>query len=203
MSTRIYAPRDASFAAWKTRQPSSYRAVGGNRISAGDYSAPRSSVPATEKQVAFILKLAAERGRTDITSDKCQKLTKSGASDVIEGLLAIKVAKPTAAPRQDRKVAVTEAGLYEYESGKVAEVVISRSSGRPYAKAVNLETGDLDYVASLIFKLQPEQRIMLARAQELGRISGRCVRCRARLDDPKSVAAGIGPVCRKYQGWAA
>ena len=52
-----------SFADWKTRQPSSGGYVGGNRSTAS-----RVQVQATDKQVAFVVRLAAERDFLSLAS---------------------------------------------------------------------------------------------------------------------------------------
>jgi hypothetical protein len=186
---------------------SDYRHVeGGYRRAFAKPYAGSSLGTASAKQVSFIRSLLNERNVTPEMRGRCEReLTGREASAIITTLLAFpKTAAAQSQPHaRAAEVTVTEIGLYEYEDGKVAEVVKARSTGRLYAKAVNLETGDLDYLPGLIFRLAPEQRITLARAQELGTISGRCLRCRRRLDDPKSVSAGIGPICKQYPGWSA
>jgi hypothetical protein len=42
----------------------------------------------------------------------------------------------------------------------------------------------------------------LAAAVEHGRLTGRCSICSRKLVDPKSVAAGIGPICAENMGWS-
>jgi hypothetical protein len=77
-----------------------------------------------------------------------------------------------------------------------------RGSHYPYRnpRSATAAWSDGEYAPGLIFQLKAEQRITLARAQELGRTNGRCIRCHAKLTDPKSVTTGIGPVCATFDG---
>lgn len=182
---------------------------GGNYRGTGSakYATPAWKLrPASEKQVALIIKLATERqGLPGVHADltdaaKVSSLNGGTASTLIDSLVKIRVAK-CAQTGSKAEVAVTEVGLYEVDEHTVAEVVKSQNA-RLYAKKYDLANGESVYTPGLIFALKPEQKISLERAQELGRINGRCVRCRRTLTQPKSVAAGIGPVCSRYSAWA-
>lgn len=51
-----------------------------------------------------------------------------------------------------------------------------------------------------IWDLRPDELISLGDAASWGRTSKICMRCGARLDDPKSKERGLGPVCAKRWG---
>jgi hypothetical protein len=51
-------------------------------------------------------------------------------------------------------------------------------------------------------KLVGAAKISVAQAGKLGLAYGFCLRCGKYLSDPKSIAAGIGPICQTYPGWA-
>ena len=88
------------------------------------------------------------------------------------------------------------AGVYRNESG-VYRVVKSKQSGNLYAKKLNLANGGFDYVSGAIYRLRESDRLTLDQARAIGQETGVCIVCGAFLTDPKSVAAGIGPVCAK------
>lgn len=85
-------------------------------------------------------------------------------------------------------------GVYENNIG-VFRVVKSQSSSRLYAK--RLIGSQWVYAAGAIAKIKPETKLTLEAAKAYGRKTGRCIICQAELTDPKSVEAGIGPVCAK------
>ena len=68
-------------------------------------------------------------------------------------------------------------------------------AGRLYAEQLSEETGRFEYVKGLIFRLR--SRMTLEEAKTWGALHGRCCVCAALLTNPKSVQAGIGPVCGK------
>lgn len=96
---------------------------------------------------------------------------------------------------------VTEPGMYRLPDGGLAKVQVSKSSGKPYAKRLVMYTtydgskGSFDYEAGLIRSLTPADRLSLVDAVAFGHQYGVCCVCGALLSDPKSVAAGIGPIC--------
>lgn len=158
--------------------------------------------PATDKQVAFITRLAAERGVPTETAG----LSSSYASGLITFLLALPKATPAAgAPSAER---VTEPGMYRTAAGDIFKVQASRDDAtRLYAKQLTpiggqrlTETDDtvrfeFAYVAGAIKSLTPADRMSLDDAKAFGIRYGVCCVCGAPLKDATSVARGIGPVC--------
>lgn len=94
------------------------------------------------------------------------------------------------------KVELTE-GMYA-KDGRFYRVLRSRE-GRLYAKELIETDGrpEFVYARGAIFELTPEDRMTLEQAAEYGQIHGWCCVCGKHLTNPKSVAAGIGPVCAK------
>jgi hypothetical protein len=87
----------------------------------------------------------------------------------------------------------------------VFKVVISRQSGRPYAKRLILDAdggnGRWEYDGRRHFaQLTPENAMTFEQACAFGHAHGICARCGCLLDDVQSVAAGIGPVCARHWG---
>lgn len=139
---------------------------------------------ASEKQVAFIQTLLAERdysGAVDFTA-----LSTADASALIGDLLN--------APRKAGATVALEVGMYRTADGNIYRVQLSRELGKPYAKRLNT-AGGFDYEQGAIRKLTAGDKMTLEDAKAFGVETGLCCVCGAFLTDPKSVTAGIGPVC--------
>lgn len=95
--------------------------------------------------------------------------------------------------------AVTEPGMYRLPDGNLAKVVVAKTSGKPYAKRLVVLQGEskgtFEYEAGLIRRLSNADRLSVDEAAAFGHKYGMCCVCGATLTDPKSIAAGIGPVC--------
>lgn len=92
-------------------------------------------------------------------------------------------------------------GMYLTATGDIVKVQIAKTSGKPYAKRLAHTPGvakpEFVYEAGLIRSITVDMRMTLAQATAFGVATGVCCVCSAFLTDPKSVAAGIGPVCAK------
>lgn len=178
-------------------------------------------VPATEKQLSFLITLATERGwiydnkERTLTNPEGRTasvdiLSKAAASAVIDGLLKTpKVAK--AQPKAESAPVVTEDGMYMIGDTiyKVQRAI--HGSGRLYAKVLVIVENAVwdednekivtpavvrfDRAPGVIFKLRPEHRMTKDQAKEFGALYGTCVRCAATLTDEESIDRGMGPVC--------
>lgn len=163
---------------------------------------PRSSAPlATEKQVAFIDRLAAERGVEVDTAG----ITRSAASAEIDRLMAMPRPVDPNAPRP-----IDEDGFYVLRAKgpdaatqrdpvrvfKVQRAV--HGSGNLYAKELIFDEdggrGTWEYMGRKPLYLALE-KLTLELAKELGHLYGICCVCGATLTNEKSIEAGIGPVC--------
>lgn len=139
---------------------------------------------ASPSQVSLINNLMTERGQ-DVSSLTPENLTKIQASVLIDTLRKIPV-PASAAPVK------LEPGMYKV-GDEVFKVQQSRQSGNLYAK--RLEAHGFEYAAGAIRKIKPEHRMTLDEAKAYGRETGVCCNCGAELTDPKSIEAGIGPIC--------
>jgi hypothetical protein len=147
------------------------------------------SKPASEKQIAFLSTLVAERQHTE--SVNLDALTSAEASALIGSLLD--------APRKSGGSfeQVTKEGVYQTADGEIYRVQTSRQSGNLYAKRLDIFDGGFIYEQGAIRKLRPSDRLSVEQAKALGVQYGFCVVCGLLLTDPKSVEQGIGPVCIK------
>lgn len=147
-------------------------------------AAPTGERLATEKQLAFIDKLLAERGygnRTEVPTAK-------RASEIIDTLLA-------APPVKKAPAAELEAAIYLMGDVVVKVQRAVHGSGNMYAKRLDPATGRFEYEAGLIRKITPAMRMTLEQAKEFGAIYGVCCNCGRTLTNEDSIEAGIGPVC--------
>jgi hypothetical protein len=160
-------------------------------------TATRTARPASEKQVAFIERLRDEKALEvetleSLDLDMLEGLSTRTASSWIDYLMA----QPRKASA--RANAVTEPGMYQDAAGNVFKVQRARTSGNLYAKSLvgSVEAGfGFEYAAGAIRNLTSDMRMTLEQASAFGRETGTCCNCGALLTDPKSVAAGIGPIC--------
>lgn len=93
------------------------------------------------------------------------------------------------------KITVTP-GFYLCNAGAF-KVKVSGTTNRLYAMKLDTNTGKFEYDKGAIFNLRPETRMTKEQAAAYGRETGICMICNRTLSDPKSVAAGIGPICIK------
>lgn len=156
--------------------------------------------PATEKQVSLINKLATERELTPVEREALAKalplLSTKGASKTIDSLMA-----------RPKATAAIEPGVYINDTtGVILRAYVGQQSGRILCKEVvkvegaDVAAGEKEY--ELEYRGQADRfvtvdfrKMDLAEAKAWGKTTSHCCVCAARLDDPKSVDAGIGPVC--------
>lgn len=154
----------------------------------------RADVPvrrASEKQVALIARLSAERGAT-YDAAATAAMSPKEASAAIDALFALpKVARPAA-----EELAI---GMYRKADGTMYRVYPGRESHRILAKQLVPE-GDgwgFEYAGLASRFVVASERMSLEEAKAWGADFGTCCVCAALLTDPTSVAAGIGPKCAK------
>lgn len=152
--------------------------------------------PLTDRQRSYLHSLVVDLFKaSDMTPEtrdemisKLPTLNRQEASELIEEL---KLALSDA-----RKTAELEDGFYEYENTVYKVVHAVNGSGRQYAKALDLETGEWAYAPGAIKTVTLlASKLTLDKAKELGQLYGMCVRCGRTLTDETSIAAGIGPIC--------
>ena len=145
---------------------------------------------ATPRQISFLRTLADERDY-DLSRFDLSTLTVREASETIEHLLA----RPRATGAT--VVAELEIGMYRVANGDIFRVQRSRESGRLYAKKLDWANNSFVYEAGALRVLTANDRMTLDEAKAWGVETGICCVCSAFLTDPKSVEAGIGPVCAR------
>ena len=156
--------------------------------------------PVTEKQIKFIARLVAERDTAVIEEQvqdarnaiMRQSFSSADASALIDSLLD----QPRAA--EEPTADDIEGGVYE-DGDDLYRVYFGQKSGRMLAKQV-----EIDYDGSTTYHYAgAASRVLSAKARRLsvdeighlGVLTGQCLICGRRLDDPESVDRGIGPTC--------
>ena len=143
---------------------------------------------ASERQVAFLQSLLAERENT--LAVEFAGLTSKQASEFIGTL--INAPKRVAGVRADFP---TEEGMYRDNAGIIYKVQASRETGRLYAKHLDVAERKFIFEAGAMRHLTAQMRMTIEEAKAFGVEYGFCVWCGKFLTDPVSVAQGIGPVC--------
>jgi hypothetical protein len=166
---------------------------------------------ATDKQIAFLRRLASERG---LEMPALESLDTKGASAEIGRLLAMPVVNRAPVTR----LQVQDAGVYVLPDGAIVKAQANRAKDRVYAlrwKDITTQRsleqvaggrvyGEWEYEQGLVDQVASEgRRMTLAEAKEFILRYGQCVRCSRKLKAAESVERGIGPVCVKYfeGGW--
>lgn len=171
----------------------------------------RVEYPASEKQVAFIKRLAGERVWDQGDSSVVEKVfsvtkdlpvSKREASDAITYLQGCaKKSVVAAATGADLKE-----GMYR-KDGRIFRLYHARSASKHLlAKELVDEGGSWSFIYRGVparLGLRSEHRMARDEAAEFGRQYGVCCVCGAALTDPESVAAGIGPICGGRDYYAA
>lgn len=136
-------------------------------------------------------------------------ISQSDASSAIDSLKKLtrrprtQDAAPGPAPEP-----VTE-GFYEYD-GRVYRVVKAKAPAtHVYAKVLTEAGGEtvvakwsdpktvkMEFARGMMGRLRAEHRMSVERAEELSRLTARCIRCRQPLSKDSSIDAGMGDICR-------
>lgn len=160
---------------------------------------------ASEKQVALVVKLLAERNVPAEIRETAELLVASTELTPVEffktGIVAALLAQPKLgeAPKAAKAELAAE-GIYLVE-GDVYQVATSKASGRRYAKVLDTRTGKFYYVTGAIYKIPADaQMVTIDQALDFGLKTGMCIKGHP-LTDPLSIKLGIGPTCcRKMFG---
>lgn len=158
---------------------------------------------ASDKQVALINRLAAEKDLSGLTADQQAWLadnalhaivTKRTASRIIDSLFAC--------PRKPQAATEKAAPGYYTQGAEVFVVVENKAKTSTYAKRLEFTeaaNGSMRptwvYAPGLGKSLAGVEPLTAEAAGALGHLHGYCIICCRELTDPKSVQAGIGPVC--------
>ena len=163
------------------------------------------SATATPTPIAQVISWAIDQTWSEFAQDIAYQFHTKGLTPnqekAIRGMYEKCLAKAQAKAEVPAPVSpVTEAGMYR-QDGVVYRVRPSRGSGNLYALRYVPEGSDekarFVYAPGMVRRLSATDRLTLDEAKALGHEFGQCCVCGAELKDPKSVAAGIGPVCAK------
>lgn len=141
---------------------------------------------ATQKQIAFIKKLADERQvKLDLAFID---MSSHEASQLISDLLAKPKVNTGCLHVSEIKV-----GLYEDIFQRIIRVVPSRTTDFLYGEYFDENLNKFIYAKGIIHKLV--KRLDLDEVKGFGKAFGVCGVCARLLTNPESIAAGIGPIC--------
>lgn len=188
----------------------------------GTVYAPRNAtytvVPATEKQLAFLKRLQAERVVSEkIAGDIAFELeqptgpTKRIISEIIDDLLKAPYSRATQAKTGPKQPPLPEVptGRYAVEGrdGKLKFIRVSRPADGAWAgwTFVEVQAGDEFWRLKGDQPRKALEAVLAYGPKEAslryGHELGHCGVCGRTLTDADSRAAGIGPVCRVKLGW--
>lgn len=182
-------------------------------------------VPATDAQRSYIRRLLLSQDVTgtkyarslpEVEMEVLPRLTKEQASTAISELLALPIVEtPAPVAREDtcpNRMGYLTAGMYESKEG-IFLVQPNKTGTRMYAKKLTrISTGRVTvpgervdfeflYEPGACGRLLPSDKMPYERARELTIRYGRCIACGRVLRAADSVERGIGPKCRKNNGW--
>lgn len=148
--------------------------------------------------IAQVIAWAIDQTWSEFAQDIAYQFHTKGLTPKQEAAIRGMYAKVQAKAQAPAPVApVTEAGMYR-QDGVVYRVKVARGSGNLYAMRYVPEGGErFVYAPGMVRRLSATDRLSLDEAKALGHEYGQCCVCGAELTDPKSVEAGIGPVCAK------
>lgn len=174
---------------------------------------PMPTYPATERQIAFMRTLAAERNY-ELDNDEIPYMDKRDASRMIDTLLGMPKAQ------RSRGTADAPEGMHRLDDVIYKVQIAVHGSGKPYAKKLVLTEPDcggcangepegcidtfgqactpsvtFDYAPGAVYNLSKETLLTLDEAKEFGALYGTCVVCGRTLTNEASIEAGLGPVC--------
>jgi hypothetical protein len=158
---------------------------------------PVATKPASEKQTAFIGKLFAQKDTASVPhlpaafeQQMASGLSSRNASALIDILMSLPY-KPL--PESEKP----KPGYYVTADGEMFVVVLNKAKTNTYAKRLVFHGHKpaWDYAPGMGRTLAGTTPLTVEAAAALGHLHGYCIICSAQLTDPKSVAAGIGPVC--------
>ena len=174
---------------------------------------------ASPRQIGFMLDMLAEifgsreAGQAVLDRNAARGLLSDGVRvrTAIDSLIVKRDAHRAATRRSNADAKVTVPGIYRREDGAIVRVLIGERSGLPWARLLTVhspavfaedgtvvERADIEWVAKsgLIHTLSDDMRLTLDECEALSLSFARCIRCKRNLTVKKSVAAGMGPVCR-------
>lgn len=173
------------------------------------YTIASPTAPASDAQINFYGVLAGQfaarmgglAGTPEEATAKATEWAKAQNKKTVSDAISSLKAKVAAMPKP--KAAVVEPGYY-VKGEDTYFVTTAKSTGNTYAKKWAVKYGNKKaswvYAPGVMATLAGQTPMTLEQAKAFGHSHGYCIRCGAQLTDPKSVEAGIGPICAGY--WA-
>lgn len=174
----------------------------------------RRFVPPTDKMWNFVFKLAAERDLPELGDcDQARRSTleewrRDDGLDKFEAMHLIDRLK--AAPVDDASTTNLVPGVYR-RNGTIYVVKQNKTNPRLHARRLVEINGkrlteadtvvqiEFEFDRDALLQLRPEDQMTLEEARPFIIRYGKCIFCNTRLEDARSVARGVGPVClRRY-----
>ena len=153
------------------------------------------TLPASEKQIAFLRRLIDGKQHTHDADavasvlSRVETMDRRQVSALIDSLIDLPWKPRTSAPQIQEGFYIKDEVVYKVQSNKAGTGV--------YAKRLDISgsKGHWHYEAGLTRDLVGLEPLTLEVAAQMGVASGVCVICGRTLDNPESIARGIGPVC--------
>jgi hypothetical protein len=149
--------------------------------------------PATDKQIAFLVKLLAEKIEDPAKSLDAIKwvnehrMSKATASAKIEQYMKLPSVRKAFSATPD----VAE-GMYKVE-GDIFKVYRTQAG---HIATKQLTEDGFEYTGRKpLAVIKPEHRMTLDEAKAYGKVTGTCCNCGRLLTNEDSIEAGIGPIC--------
>ena len=155
---------------------------------------PEAITLASDKQIAFIAKLIADRATADHTVARYLREANVDSTAKLDRDIARKlITHLTTLPEKPKPILV-EVGAYKRD-GIYYSVRKMRESDRLYALQYDPENKSWIKNFKMVYELKPEERLTLSDASAFGIATGTCVHCARTLTLQKSVVAGMGKWC--------
>lgn len=192
------AHQQAADAAWRGAE---MRVVG--RGTGHEYEVPRDEPVVDHFEAVVDVRPAVPQHRPNKFAGKCLAcgawveaqagaLTKdAGGKWAVRHVGSCPVQAAPVAPSGPAATEKLRAGAYRLADGRIVRVQMSKTTGNPYALALDATKSYLGGGRLLA----GAERLSLEEAKGYGRETGTCCVCGAHLENPESVALGIGPIC--------
>ena len=170
-----------------------------------------STMAASEKQIAFIKSLGAERvsptgeWKWGSDPDYFNNLTKEKASYVISKMKALPRKQQEMLPVEVTASTKPVEGIHTVKTSKgvafVKVLTAHYGSGRLYTKVWSPSAQKFVRASGWLKKTSEGTLMTKEEAAKFGALYNHCANCGKILSDEESVARGYGPVCASNMGW--
>lgn len=143
---------------------------------------------ASEKQVHWIMTIAAELGTPRVHAD-VEAMSSKDASTLLD--ILFEASKVQRAAKRNQGV---DDGFYRL-NGQFVKVVWNQAATRKYAMLYDGSHWDYESGKGLYGQLTADMELTAEDASAFGALYGKCVYCHLRLTDDRSTAVGYGKDC--------